>query len=239
MKTILSLIFLFILIFCTWSGFKNGLIMGIFSVVAFIVSVYGANLLSNTYSGEVVDALRPFASGFMEVNVIDETVRPAMGIDATGLSVSDYLAQNPDRQEEFCIRTYEGMGLFETTCSQLAGEAVAYAAENAVPLIDAAVEIVCLRIAYAGGFLLSFAMLLILLTVIGNLPNLSFKIPNFDALNDISGAVLGLTQGVCLCLVFGWALKFTGIIFPQETLSNTFLVSWFMDRSILVHALGV
>ena len=71
MKAVLSLLFLSILIFCVWSGYKKGLVMGIFSLIAFVVSVYGANLLSQTYSGEVIDALRPFASGFVEVNVVD------------------------------------------------------------------------------------------------------------------------------------------------------------------------
>lgn len=92
MKAVLSLLFLSILIFCVWSGYKKGLVMGIFSLIAFVVSVYGANLLSQTYSGEVIDALRPFASGFVEVNVVDKTVRPAMGIDSTNLSVKDYFA---------------------------------------------------------------------------------------------------------------------------------------------------
>ena len=62
MKAVLSLLFLSILIFCVWSGYKKGLVMGIFSLIAFVVSVYGANLLSQTYSGEVIDALRPFAA---------------------------------------------------------------------------------------------------------------------------------------------------------------------------------
>ena len=77
------------------------------------------------------------------------------------------------------------------------------------------------------------------LTVIGNIPNLSFKIPNLDLFNDLGGMVMGFLQGICLCLVFGWALKFVGLAIPQETLSDTFLVSWFMDRSILVHFLGI
>ena len=51
MKAVLSLLFLSILIFCVWSGYKKGLVMGIFSLIAFVVSVYGANLLSQTYSG--------------------------------------------------------------------------------------------------------------------------------------------------------------------------------------------
>ena len=44
---------------------------------------------------------------------------------------------------------------------------------------------------------------------------------------------------LCICLVLGWALKFVGLVIPQKTLSDTFLVSWFMDRSVLVHFLGI
>ena len=239
MKAVLSLLFLSILIFCVWSGYKKGLIMGVFSLIAFVISVYGKNLLSQTYSGEVVDALRPFASGFVEVNVVNKTVRPAMGIDSSNLSVKDFFAQNPGRETEFCTLTYEGMGIHASTSEQMAGEAVAYAAENGVELMDAVVEVLCRRISYVGGFILAFVMLLILLTVIGNIPNISFQIPNHELLNDIGGAVAGLVQGLAFCLIIGWALRFVGLLISQETLSNTFLVSWFMDRTIFVHLLGI
>ena len=239
MKAVLSLLFLSILIFCVWSGYKKGLVMGIFSLIAFVVSVYGANLLSQTYSGEVIDALRPFASGFVEVNVVDKTVRPAMGIDSTNLSVKDYFAQNPGRETEFCTLTYNGMGIYESTSEQMADEAVAYAKENNAELIDAVVEVLCRRISYVGGFILAFVMILILLTVIGNIPKISFQIPNHELLNDIGGAVAGLVQGMAFCLIIGWALRFVGLLVSQETLSNTFLVSWFMDRTIFVHLLGI
>ena len=237
MRTILGLIFLVILVCCAWAGYKKGLIMGIFSILAFVISVYGANLLAETYSVEVVDALRPFASGFVEVNIVDKTVRPAMG--ATELSISDFFAQNPGRETEFGVMTYEEIGIFDATSEQMAEEAVAYARETGTDLIDAVVEVLCIRISYVATFLLVFLMILIVLTVIGNLPNISFKIPNFDALNDIGGAVMGFIQGVCLLLIFSWALKFTGLLLPQETLSETFLVSWFMDQSKLVHYLGI
>ena len=239
MKTVLSLLFLAILIFCVWSGYKKGLIMGICSLIAFAVSVYGANLLSQTYSGEVIDALRPFASGFVEVNVVEKTVRPAMGIDSTGLSVKDFFAQYPDRKTEFCTLTYEGMGIYESTSEQLADEAVAYAEEQGTDLLDAVVEVLCTRIAYVGGFIIAFTMILILLTVIGNIPNISFQIPNHEAVDDIGGAVTGLLQGLAFCTVIAWALRFGGLLISQDTLSDTFLVSWFMDRKILVHFLGI
>ena len=239
MRTILSLIFLIILVFCGWSGYKKGLIMGVFSILAFVISVYGANLLAVTYSVEVVDAMRPFASGFAEVNIVDKKVRPAMGLDAMTLSTADFFAQNPGREKEFCTLTYKNMGIFDATSEQMADEAVAYAREKSADLLDAVVEVLCMRIAYVAAFLLAFIMVYIVLTVLLNIPNISFKIPNFDAVNDIGGAVLGVVQGVCLLLVVGWALKFTGLLIPQETLSETFLVPWFMDQSILVRYLGI
>ena len=239
MKTIFSLIFIAILVYSGWSGFKKGLIMGIFGLLTFVASIYGANLLAQTYSGEVVDALRPFASGFVEVNIVDKEVRPAMGIEETSLSTADYFAQNPGRETEFCTTIYQKMGIFDATSEQMAAEAVSYAKENNVSATDAAVEVLCLRISYVGAFLLTFLMILIALTVIGNIPNISFKIPNLDVLNDVGGAILGVAQGVCLLLVFGWALKFTGMLIPQETLADTFLVPWFMDQTVLVEYLGI
>lgn len=239
MKTILSLVFLAVLVYCGWSGYKKGLIMGIFSLLAFVVSVYGANLVSQTYSGEVVDALRPFASGFVDVNIVDKEIRPAMGIEDTALSTADYFTLYPGRETEFCTMIYQKMGIYDATSEQMAAEAMSWARENNASATDAAVEVLCRRISYVGAFLLSFLMILIVLTVIGNIPNISFKIPNMDALNDIGGAVMGVVQGVCLLLVFGWALKFAGLLIPQETLSETFLVPWFMDQSLLVHYLGI
>ena len=239
MRTILSLIFLAILVFCGWSGFKKGVIMGVFSILAFVISVYGANLLATTYSGEVVDALRPFASGFVEVNIVDKKVRPAMGLDAMTLSTTDFFAQNPGREKEFCTLTYSNMGIFDATCEQMADEALAAAREKGLDLLDAVVEVLCVRISFVGAFLLAFIMVYIVLTVILNIPNISFKIPHLDAFNDIGGAVLGVGQGVCILLIFGWALKFTGLLIPQATLSETFLVPWFMDQSILVQYLGI
>lgn len=239
MKTILSLVFLAILVYSGWSGYKKGLIMGIFSLLAFVISVYGANLVSQTYSGEVVDALRPFASGFVDVNIVDKEIRPAMGIEDTALSTADYFALYPGRETEFCTMIYQKMGIFDATSEQMAAEAMTWARENNVSVTDAAVEVLCRRISFVGAFLLSFLMILIVLTVLGNIPNISFKIPNLDALNDIGGAIMGVAQGVCLLLVFGWALKFTGMLIPQETLSETFLVPWFMDQSLLVQYLGI
>jgi len=239
MKVILTLLFLGIILFCGWTGYKKGMIMGVGSLLIFVVSVYFANLLSTTFSGEVVDALRPFASGYVETEIVDKVVRPALGIDMTNLSVTDFLAANPGKEQQFSQLIFENMGIYETTAEQMSNEAVLYSQQFGWGIEDSAVEILCIRVAYAAGFILSFIMIIIVLTAIGNLPNLSFKIPGFDTLNDISGAILGIAQGFCLCLFIAWGLKFTGIIISQEILSDTGLVSWFMSRTVLVNILGI
>lgn len=239
MKVILTLLFLGIILFCGWTGYKKGMIMGVGSLLIFIVSVYFANLLSTTFSGEVIDALRPFASGYVETEIVDKVVRPALGIDMTNLSVTDFLAQNPGKEEQFCRLIFENMGIYETAADQMAHESLLYSQQFGWGIEDSAVEILCIRVAYAAGFVLAFTMIIIILTAIANIPNLSFKIPGFDTLNDISGAILGIAQGFCLCLFIAWGLKFTGIIISQEVLADTGLVSWFMSRTVLVNILGI
>ena len=239
MNAVLTLSLLLIVLLCVWSGYKRGLILSVFSILAIIISVYGANLLSTTYSYEVIDALRPFASGYVETEIVDKVVRPALGIDMTNLSVTDFLAANPGKEQQFSQLIFENMGIYETTAEQMSNEAVLYSQQFGWGIEDSAVEILCIRVAYAAGFILSFIMIIIVLTAIGNLPNLSFKIPGFDTLNDISGAILGIAQGFCLCLFIAWGLKFTGIIISQEILSDTGLVSWFMSRTVLVNILGI
>ena len=162
-----------------------------------------------------------------------------MGMDDANLSVSDYFSQNPGKEEKYCVMTYQYMGIHPSTSEQMAEEALDYADKNGVDITDAVVEVLCRRVAFVGAFILLFMMLLIALTALLNIPNLSFKIPNMDLLNDVGGTVMGLLLGVGLCLVIGWGMKFLGLIFPQEELANTFLLSWFMDRTVLVRFLGI
>ena len=65
-KAIIDLVLLGILIVCVWSGYKKGIIMGVGGILCIIVAIYGANLLSNSFSFDVVPALKPFANGYTE-----------------------------------------------------------------------------------------------------------------------------------------------------------------------------
>ena len=88
-------------------------------------------------------------------------------------------------------------------------------------------------------FTLAFLLILIILTVIGNLPNLSYKLPNLDLVNDIGGAVLGLVRGLLFCALLVWLLKFLGIILGQDTLADSTLGGWLLKRDFFFKYLGI
>lgn len=245
MKTIIDLLFLAILVVCIWNGYKKGLIMGIGGILAIIVAIYCGNLLSNTFSYEAVPALRPFAGGYLD-DKLTNSVYDLMGYKAdedgnyhVELSAADLIEQNPELREQFCIETYTRLGMYPSTAEAMAREAVEYADTNGRTLTYAVTEVACLKLCYAIGFLLAFLLVLIVLTVIGNLTNLSFKIPYVGVLNDITGVILGIVTGIALCAVAAWALKFMGILIPENVLADTKIASRFMEKDYLFRYLGL
>lgn len=241
MKAIIDLILVGILAICIWSGYKKGLIMGVGGVLCIIVSIYGANLLANTFSHDIVPALKPFAAGYTEklTSGEDSSVLKQLGWEEEERSVSDLLAAQPSQRVAFCAACYRSLGVSEGTAEIMARRAVDYAEETGSGILIAVGQILCESVSYAVCFVLAFLLLIIVLTVVGNLPNLNYKLPSLDLVNDIGGAVLGLVTGLMFCVVLVWALKFMGMILGGETLSSTTLGGWLLRRDFLVKYLGI
>ena len=241
MKAIIDLVLVGILIICVWSGYKKGLIMGVGGILCIIISLYGANLLANTFSYDVVPALQPFASGYTEglLSGDDSKVMERMGWEDYSYSVDDLVARYPERKTEFCTVCYETLGIDSATSEILAGRTVDYAEESGESMQNAVVHILCETVSYVGCFSLAFLLIAIILTVLGNLPNLSYKIPRLDLVNDIGGALLGLVTGVLYCARLVWALKFLGMIIGKDTLISTKLGKLFLEHNFYLSYLGL
>ena len=241
MRAIIDLALLGILIICTWGGYKKGVLMGVGGILCIIVAIYGANLLANLFSYDVVPALKPFVNGYTErlLSDDDSKVLRELGWEDYDFSVEDLLDRFPDRRAEFAAKCYEAVGIDAAAAAHMAERAVTYAAESGGTMTNATVQILCETVGYVGCFILAFLLIIIALTVIGNLPNLSYKIPNLDLFNDIGGAVLGLVTGLMFCVLLVWALKFMGMILGSGTLSGTRLGGWLLRRDFLLRFLGI
>ena len=240
-KAIIDLVLLGILIVCAWSGYKKGIIMGVGGILCIIVAVYGANLLANSFSYDVVPALKPFANGYTEtmMNGSDSTVMKRMGWDGSTYSVDDLVEMYPERKLEFCSTCYQVLGFHESTADRMAEKAVTYAKESGVNIRAAVGQILCETVSFAACFLIAFLLIVIILTVIGNLPNLSYKLPRLDILNDILGTLLGIVTGLMFCAILVWALKFMGKLIGNDTLSATRIGGWLLQKDFLLKYLGI
>ena len=244
MKTIIDLVLVAILVICAWTGYKKGIIMGIGGVLVIIISLYGANLLSNAFSSAVVPVMKPFVTGFIEGKMVTKPGSDVLGvldqleIDTSTTSLEDLIRETPSLESTVSVGVFEALGINESTAKNMASEvSSAYEAKGGA-FTDAISTVLCNRMAFVATFILAFLIILIFLTVIGNLTNLSFKIPNLDWFNDIVGALLGILTGLIFCTIVVWALKYMGIVIGGDTVSKTVLARSFMDADRLTKLIG-
>lgn len=245
MRWAIDLALLAILLLCGWNGYRKGFIMSIGGILSIAVSLYAACLISGTFSYEVVPVVRPFASGFVE-RVISGDVTEQLGLiyqEETPVterySINDALSQDPDAAGRFAALTYKSMGIYESTAEDMAQEAVDYAALHEVGTKTAMVEVLCSRAVYVVGVILCFFIILIALTAIGNIPNLSFRLPNMEEVDEIGGTILGVAKGMLFCMLLAWALKFAGLVIGQETMASTILGKFFIKIGFISLFIGI
>ena len=240
-KTVIDILILIILVHGIWSGYKKGLIMGLAGVLVLVVSVYGANLLANTFSHDIVPALKPFAGGFVEGRVDAEGgVLETLGWEnEDNYSLEDLMGQYEAEKDDFAVACFEDLGIDPAAAEVMGQAALTMAEEQDMPLLEAVTDELCSRVSYVGCFTVAFLLIAIVLTVVINLPNLSYKIPHLDIVNDISGAVIGLVTAAAYAAVLVWVLKFTGMIIGEGVLAESTFGGWFLEKNHLLKYLGI
>ena len=231
--------FAVIIVIAVWSGYKHGLILSVAHLAAIVASLYLAALLSGAFSNEIVSGLRPFAEGYLDHQVATE-VMPKRGISGSeNLSVADALEQQPDVAHEFCYETYRAAGIAEGPAEQMAREAQSYASAQQTTVSDGLVQVFCERLAYVAGTALAFILILVLLLAVGNLPNLTFRLPEHERLDDLGGALVGFINGLAYCTLLCWVLQFAGALIGRDTLQHNIVANILLKLNILTIGVGI
>ncbi len=239
LSTIINIVLICVLVICAWQGFKKGIIMGIIGVLVIILSLFGAQLLANAFSSEVLPVMKPFVSGVMDTN-IEETAYKVLGYEAddngnynVSLSLTDLMNDHPESRVEICRWVYRDLGLYDALANDLARKAVSYADQNAAEITAAVTDTLCESASWYGCFILAFILIFSILTVIVNLPNLSFRIPYFGFINDLGGLAIGIYTGLLFCSLLLWLVQFAGILLPEDTLRTAGIAEYILDADLL------
>ena len=236
-RLILDIVLLLIVALCTWSGYRKGLIGGIAGILVVVIALFGGSLLSSAYSREVVPVLEPFVDGYIDSqNTRDKILDQILGYK-TDRSLEDVLEEDGSRRYKYAEECMKELGIYQDRAEEMAVKAVEYSERNGVSMTDAVVSVLCDTIAFVGGLTIAFLLILILLVAIGNIGNLSFRLPNLELLDEIGGAVLGFVKGFLYCVLLCWLLSFLGKVIGEDTIKNTTLAQFFLQVRFLTGSL--
>ena len=237
MKLIIDIALLVIIALCTGGGFRRGLIGGIAGLMAIVIALFGGSLLSSAYSGEVIPALKPFVSGYIDTPQTRDDILADLGYADSDRSLNDILAEDPSLRYDYAYGCVTAVGFSSDRAEELAEKSVALAEERDLTMTDAVVAVLCDTITYVGGLLLAFLMVLILLIAIANVFNLSLRLPNMEVLDEISGTLLGFARGFVYCVLLSWVLSFFGLVIGRDTLDGTTLARFFLSIDFITKGL--
>ena len=160
-----------------------------------------------------------------------------MGYGSSDLSLEDILAQDSSLRYDYAYECFTAMGLYEKRAEELAGDAVSLADTDGISMTKAVVSVLCDTLTRVGLMVVAFLLILILLVALGNVGNLSFRLPNMEGVDEVGGAIMGFIKGFLYCVLLCWLLSFMGLVIGAETMSHTTLGRFFLIFDFLTGGL--
>jgi uncharacterized membrane protein required for colicin V production len=235
-----------IVVFCGWRGYRNGLIRGVFGVVALIVSLFIASTAATAYSGEFKEILSPFVGGIVDTAL---TATPEEGEESEEPDLEGF----EEKSDDFIIAysALRRIGLFGSPAAYIADQATedgedAETAEEETPeeskpafsLSELIAEKLSSTLSYAAVFGIAFILLAIIFTVIGNLIGFVFSLPGLRLLDIIAGAAFGLAKGLIIIFALAAVLRYAGLISPA-TINGTHILKSIVNNNPIARAIGI
>ena len=219
--------------FCTWRGYKNGLIRGVFGVVSLIVSLLVANIAAQAYSHEAKGMLMPFASG-----IIDSTLSDMAENDIVYQPLAhDHPSDNVDFGTAYTV--LREIGFPESASVRIAELSQEETeAEEDVSFTDVISDRLSTALSYIAVFGIAFLLIAIVFAVIGNLIGVVFSLPGLKLVDIIAGSVLGLVKGIILIYAFAVILRYYGILI-LPIIEGTTLLKSIVNNNPIANILGM
>ena len=222
-----------IVVFCAWRGYKNGLIRGVFGIVALLLSLFIANVAAQAYSEDAEGVISPFVSGMIESAVIEMADE---GIVYQPLA-HDHDIIHPEFGTAYMALRY--IGLPESGAVRVAERSLEFEeGDMEVSLTDVVANRLSGTLSYIAVFAIAFILVAIAFAVIGNLIRVVFALPGLRLVDMIFGAALGFLKGLILIYTLAIVLRYFGLLM-LETIEGTSILQHIINNNPLADILGV
>lgn len=223
---IFDLAILAILVLFAVHGWHRGLILSLFSLLAVLVALVGAILLSNLWAPAVSQWLQPKLAPTV-VSTVETVLSENISSTASESSLFQVLeeADLPLGLGQY-LPDLRNNGVWSDPGS--AGESTWVAALSqslTVRLAD--------TIAKNGLFVLCFVLILILWKLLARALNLVAKLPGLKTLNKLCGFVFGVLRGALLLFFCAWLIRWLwSDLISAETIEQSKLLHFFMTTNL-------
>lgn len=217
---------LLILAFFIWLGAKRGLVLTLCGLVAVVVALIGASLLSNALAEPVADLVEPMITERIQ-STLDESIQHTefttesggVAEDADSISLVGVVGQLKES------KLFSGFAeSFQRAVSEGTAQVVTSAARSVA-------HYAAVQIAHGILFVLGFVLILIAWFILSHALDLVAKLPGLHSLNKLGGGAIGLLKGCIVLFVLAWLLRVCGWRLPEETVEKTYLVRFFLNTN--------
>ena len=225
MRFVIEIILLIIIFYCTWHGFHRGAVNAGISLLALMISLAGAMLLSSEMSGGAAYIIKPFISGYLDSQYEDE-VLDSIGVE--GIGADEAIAAEPELMADYANESMLAFGFNEKRASLLSPRAAEIYGSGGTAPEDAVSSVICEAVAFAVCMILMFILIMFFISFIKQFFGLSFRIQDNADIDLYGGAALGFAQGFIYCVFLCWLLSFCGIIIGMTTLEDGLFSRFFL-----------
>ena len=207
-------------------GGKRGLFRALSGLLAVVVALVGAGIIAATFTTPVTKVVTPLIAGHIE-----EKVENAMAVQSAGSGVQ---MPEADTEDPSAIQDLLAiLGLDDEVRSRLAEEVEEKVRDTGASIAAAVVESMARSFIYGTLYILSFAVLLLLMKVLIGAMDLVLKLPLLRGLNTLGGAAVGLVEGALLLFLAVWVLRRMGVSFETEALAEAHILRIFTANTPL------
>ena len=220
--------------FCTWRGYKNGLIRGVFGVVSLIVALLVANITAQAYSDEAKSMLMPFASG-----LLDSTLTEMNELDIEYQALAhDHEIDDADFGTAYTALRLIGMP--EAAAVHVAEQTLEPRESDREEMYfpDLIADRLTSAMSFVAVFGIAFLLIAIVFAVIGNLVGFVFSLPGLKLVDIISGCVFGFFKGVIIVYTVAVIIRYFGILI-LGTLERTTILNYIVNNNPIANLLGI